>query len=356
MNPFKFGENNLKKYKTTDTLNVDDSSSNSSAPKFLGESFTCSQGTASNDIPIRFNCSLPTPMKESLVDFCIDKIIGFITGKHIDESPERNPDINLSNTLTPKFARTFTPHTDTPYPMNALQDSQAQTNKDQLCKSFEEASSYESKNVCIDKANAGDCRTEAKYEETLRRSRTSNVSFKRKYKPLATQFRMDSEIFLKPKRSDKGLDSDEKIHEEKFDTVLKLMNSEKDASAHLSADSLQSKLDGADAGNYSYYALFFMVSSNFIGFGLSLTFQMLLFLKANADRFLNKSWLHWKKVGSLQFDNNLLTLILLIPVLILFCCAYGFIWACFAINKFLLTTVPDHVAQKINFNVRIVTK
>lgn len=360
MYPFKFGENKFKINNSADTSNVDDPSTASSVLNFLGKTFSCSPGIASTALQTRSNCSSDstTPIKASFVDSCIDKTISFITGNHIDESPERySNNNNSSNLLTPKFARPVTPHIDTPYPIKMLQDSHARTTKDQLCKSIEKASTYESKNTCNEEADAGDCRTDAKYVETLRRSRISNVSFKREYKPLTTKFREDSEIFGNPKRNiDKGLDSDEPIYEKNIDKILKFMNSDEYELAHVSADSLKSKLNAADIGNYSYYALFFMVISNFIGFGLSLTFQVLLFLKANADRFLNKSWVNWKSAGSWQCDNNMLTLILLIPVLILVCSAYGFIWACFGVNKFLLTTVPDRVAQMINFNVRIVTK
>lgn len=333
------GEISLKK-------NTSDPHTDPSVLNFVGKSFPSSTSTA---LPARLNCSSDSsaPIK-TFVDLCIEKTLSFINSYHIDESPGRNADNNLSNQLTPEFARIVTSsHTDTPYPMSMLQNSQVPTKQNQLSKAIQKA-----------QADSGDCRTDTKYVETLQRSRISNMSFKRKYKPLATKFREESEIFLEPKRSiDNGVDSEEQVYDEKVDQILKIMNSDKKyALAHVSADSVQSKLNAADMGKYSYYALFFMITSNFIGFGLSLTFQMLLFLKANADRFLHKSWLHWKSVGSLQFDNNMLTIILLIPVLILVCCAYGFIWACFGVNKFLLTTVPDRVAQMINFNVRIVTK
>lgn len=331
MNPFKF-EN--------------DPSTDSYVLKLMDKSFQCSRETASTA-----NSSIP-----SFVDLCIGQTLSFISGNHIDESPKKNEN---SNILTPKFARTVTSNIDTPYPTSILQDSQVLTNKDELINSFQGAATYKNKNMCNDNADSGDYKAEAKYVEPLQRSRVSNISFKRKYKALDTKFREDSDILLKlAKRSmSKGLGSDDQMYDEKVDTIMKFMNTDKDhAMERVSDDSLQSKSITADMGNYSYYALFFMVMSNFIGFGLSLTFQMLLFMKANADRFLHRSWQHWKSAGSLHCDNNMLTLILLIPVLILVCCAYGFIWACFGINKFLLTAVPDRVANMINYNIRIVTK
>lgn len=107
--------------------------------------------------------------------------------------------------------------------------------------------------------------------------------------------------------------------------------------------------------NYSFYALFFMLLSNIVGVTLSLSFQVLLCLKLNADRFLNKSWLHCQNVSILGMENNVVVLLLMLPVILLVLVAYVTIWAAYNLNRLMLTTVPDRLAEMINFNIQIVS-
>lgn len=222
----------------------------------------------------------------------------------------------------------------------------------------------------------GDCMgNSAEYRETIKRSRTSSLMFKRKYKPLRDTFEEDSELKVKPPKmldisvADKPEAEGTNMFESRIDKILKIMNTaESDFSQHkirvTNAAKEQDASNGfhqstaADGHNYSYYALFFMITSNLIGLGLSLLFQILLFVKINADGFLLRCWEHWHKVGIRSAVNgkehSLWKFFVLMPMLVIVCTMYGCIWACFSINKFLLTAVPDRVAHSINFNIQII--
>lgn len=340
MNKFKIEENYFRKLSTKNN-NVEPSSSSTSVLKFFGKSFPFNRELATST-PSKNETE--AQMKPSSSDYCIGKTISLSDGVH--ESSERNDDIKRK----PLMETTFTSEMDISKPI-LMTSGYNQTPNDQLRKPFSKAVASNLENNILNKkmTGHGDGGSDAEYTQTS--SRISKVSFKRKYKPLRHE---DSVILLKQKRNI-SKDSEEKDTDNDFDKILSIMNST-DKNGPLGDSDDSAMQDFGNATRYSYYALFFMVLSNLIGFGLSLTFQVLLFLKANADRFLCKSWSHWKKAGLLQRENNLLTLSLLIPVVIVVCLAYAIIWTCFGINKFLLTEVPDRVAQMICFNFRIVSK
>lgn len=345
INKFKFDENTFRKLSSTNNI-VEPSSSSTSVLKFFGKSFSSHPNLATST-PEKIEKTIQ--MKSTFSDYCIGKTISFVDG--CPGSLERNADSKPSNLLKPLMETTYTSAMDISEPI--LQTSERhQTPNDQLYKTF---SKNENNSLINKMEGAGDGESDSEYTQT--NSRISKISFKRKYKPLGTPLRHeDSVMLLKQKRSIiKALDGEEKNPDNDFDKILNIMNSTVENGTLNDSDDSEMQYSG-NTGKYSYYALFFMIISNLIGLALSLTFQVLLFLKAYADGFLCKSWTHWKKAGLLQRENNLLTLCLLIPVVIVVCLGYAIIWTCFGINKFLLTEVPDRVALLICFNFRIASK
>lgn len=233
-----------------------------------------------------------------------------------------------------------------------------------------------------------DSSADSEYAESFRRSRTSNLSFKRKYKPTIVRPLSNSrhqdfdEVADISGGGDNAADNGNAngdanhIYESRVDKILKIMNTaESDFTKHrirvtskhcgsvkpamlaVSAPpdgKLPVPLASETVLNYSFYALIFMVISNIVGVVLSLTYQVLLFLKLNADRFLNKSWLHWQNVSVFGAENNIVTLMLMLPVILAILVAYVTIWAAYNVNRLMLTTVPDRLADMINFNIQIV--
>lgn len=232
-----------------------------------------------------------------------------------------------------------------------------------------------------------DSSAESEYAESFRRSRTSSLSFKRKYKPTTRPNLSSSNgpelCDVDERPHDKvgcieadNVDDNNRIYESRVDKILKIMNTaETDYTKHRIR--VTSKQSGSvkpsmlavkasndcklpvpvpyDAvSNYSFYALIFMVMSNIVGVVLSLTYQVLLFLKINADCFLNKSWSHWQNVSIFGTENNIVTLLLLMPLILSVLLAYITIWAAYNLNRLMLTTVPDRLADMINFNIQIV--
>lgn len=346
MNNFKFEENITRKLSSTHN-SVQPSSSASSVLKFFGNSFAINRDLVTST-PDKMETA--AQIKPSFSDLCIGKTISFIDGGH--ESPERKADRKPPNHLKPLMETTFTSEMDLSEPI-LMTSGHYQTPSDQLRKPFSKTDALTFEKNCFNKmAGSGDGESDAEYTKTSSRSK---LSFKRKYKPLGNPLHHeDSVILLKQKRRI-SKDAEVKDSANDFGNILNIMNST--AENGPTNDSKDSAMQGlTNATRYSYYALFFMIISNLIGFGLSFTFEMLIFLKANSDRFLSKCWTHWKKAGLLQRENNLLTLCLLIPVLILVCLAYAIIWTCYGINKFLLTEIPDRIAQMVCFNFRIVSK
>lgn len=116
---------------------------------------------------------------------------------------------------------------------------------------------------------------------------------------------------------------------------------------------------------YSYYALFFMLAANVFGFALSLSFQVMMMLKLNGDRLLLRAWHVWsdsvvhgrrqQTAGTSGNDGNaMLRYAILLPVFAVGLVAYAIVWLLFYVNRFLLSAVPNRVAQLINFNIQIV--
>lgn len=349
LHAFKFDENVFRQFSTNPTK-VEPSLRSNGGFKYFGKSVTAESGTLT---PKANKIESSTQMTPGFADYCIGKTISFIDGggDNDDESPVRNADIKSQILQSLSLETTFSS------PMQVsdtifLTSDRHQTPNDQLCKSFSKinASSTENKRLTNKMTCSGDVEDDDEYMQT--RSRVSKVSFKRKYKPLQTPFRHeDSLISLRQNNNiTEDFDSEEKHSEKDFEQILTVENYVPNDKNDLTLK------DACDVGKYSYYALFFMVMSNLIGFGLSLTFQVLLILKRNADRFLNKSWIHWKNAGIFQRENNLLALCLLIPIVIVVGLAYAIIWTCFGINKFLLTEVPDRVDQLISFKIRIFLK
>lgn len=345
-NKFKFEKNTLS---TTKTSNGETSSSSTSALKFFGKSFPTNSDVITST-PEKIETT--TPIKPSFSDYCIGKTISFVSPTN--ESPGQNYDNIQRNLLKPLLETTFTNEMDISEPL-LMTSGRHQTPQDQLCKPKTETSNFQPNCRGNEMLGSGEGGNDAEYMQTS--LRTSKVSFKRKYKPLGSPLR-HKELILMNERFNfsKDFDATEKSADNDLDNIVNTMNlSEKDESTTGSGDSAR-RQDSGNAAKYSYYALFFMILSNLIGLGLSLTFQILLFLKANADRFLSRTWTHWKKAGLMQYENNLLTLSLLIPVVIVVCLAYAIIWTCYGINKLLLTEVSDCVANLICFNFRIVSK
>lgn len=317
LNAFKFDENAFRKL-SKNTTKVEPSLG---VLKIFGKSFTADSVTST---PKADNKEVSTQMTTGFADYCIGKTIRFLDDGD-DESPVRNADRKSQILLSPSFETTLTSPMQISDPIS-ITPERHQTSNDRLCKSFSktQVTTFENKRLSNKLACWGDGEDNPEYMHT---------SFKRNYKPLGLRFRDITE----------NVDVEEKISENEFDKMI------------LKKDDLTIGSVG-NVEKYSYYALFFMVLSNLIGFGLLMTFQVLLFLKSNADRFLTKSWIQWKNAGLFQRENNLLTFCLLIPVVIVVGLAYAIIWSCFGINKFLLTEVPDRVGQMICFKYEIVTK
>lgn len=195
---------------------------------------------------------------------------------------------------------------------------------------------------------------------------SQSLSFKRKYQPTVREFKKEhdkqpiEEVF-QPIQA--GAAS--QIYESRVDKILRIMNtSDSDYSRHRirvsQKPALQSPISdrlsktNSYNQNYSFYALFFMIASNVVGLLLSLSYQVLLFFKVNADRFLNNSWSHWQNATVLQRENNIMTLIIMLPVILLVLMAYVSIWLAYNLNRLMLTSVPDRLADAINFNIHIV--
>lgn len=189
----------------------------------------------------------------------------------------------------------------------------------------------------------------------------SNLSFKRRYKPMQPDIAPAPEACPKIERADTA--TSERVYDSRVDKILQIMNTaETDYAKHrIRVTTTKSGNGDGDAkhasapvNRYSYYALFFMVISNIVGVALSLNYQVLLFLKLNADRFLGQSWQHCQNVTLLRTENNIVTLLLMLPLIAVVLLAYVTIWAAYNLNRLLLTTVPDRLAQLINFNIQIV--
>lgn len=175
------------------------------------------------------------------------------------------------------------------------------------------------------------------------------VCFKRKYQPTLLDETQANEINATHQIS--------KVYESRIEKILRIMNTSNTEFAQhriqLTHSNVISK-HSTNTHNYSFYALLFMIASNLTGLTLSLTFQVLLFLKLNSDRFLNHSWRHWQHATVLQRDNNIVTLILMLPLILVVLVAYVSIWLTYNVNRLLLTSVPDRLADWINFNIHIV--
>lgn len=196
--------------------------------------------------------------------------------------------------------------------------------------------------------------------ESSRSLCSSNLSFKRRYKPMQPNVAPAAEA-RSPTIERTEAAASERVYDSRVDKILQIMNTaETDYSKHrIRLTTAQSangdaKHSPAPANRYSYYALFFMVISNIVGVALSLNYQVLLFLKLNADRFLGQSWQHCQNVTLLRTENNIVTLLLMLPLIVVVLLAYVTIWAAYNLNRLLLTTVPDRLAQLINFNIQIV--
>lgn len=346
---FKFDVDMFRK-KPTNTTIVEPAFSSTDVLKRFGKTFKADSVTST---PKAVKIETSTQMTPGFADYCIGKSIRFLDGGDDYDFPTRNSVRKSQILQSPSFETTLTSPSQISEPI-IMTPQRYIIPKDQLCKSL---LSSDNKRL-----SSGDGNHDAEYMPT--RSLVSKVSFKRKYKPLITPFyHEDSMNLLKQKNNiTEDLDAEEKMPEDDFDkTFDKTLDKtfdKIDPVKHIKrheTDDLEMP-DVDDIGKYSYYALFFMILSNLIGFGLSMTFQVLLFLKCNADRFLNKSWNNWKNAGLFQRENNLLAIILLIPVVIVVGLAYAIIWTCFGINKFLLKEVPDRVYQLICFNYRIVSK
>lgn len=216
--------------------------------------------------------------------------------------------------------------------------------------------------------NVADSMPVTEYAESFRRSRTSSLSFKRKYKPMQTTRATSEETAIEPAETIDDDGSHRRIYESRVDQILKIMNTAESDYKHrirVTSKSSQQPLPQMQQSlempgtttspdNYSFYALVFMVASNLVGFTLSLSYQVLLFLKLNADRFLHKSWVHCRNVSVLGTEHNIVTLVLMLPLILVVLLLYLSIWAAFNVNRLLLTTVPDRLADMINFNIQIV--
>lgn len=330
LNAFKFDENMFRKL-SENTTKVEHSFSSTDVLKLFD---------SATSTPKADKTEVSTQMTPGFADYCIGKTITFLDSGD-DESPARYADRKSQILQSPSFETTLTSPMQILDPIFMIPERH-ETPNDQLCKSF--SKNFENKLLSNKITCSGDGGDDTEYMRT-----SSRVSFKRKYKPLETPFRhKDSVILLRQNNNNtEDFDAEEKMSENDFDKILNNLGSDKEDLA---------MQDVGDGKKYSYYALVFMVLSNLIGFGLLLTFQVLLFLKSNADRFLNKTWIQWKNAGLFQRENNLLTFSLLLPVVIVVGLAYAIIWSCFEINKFLLTEIPDRVGQLICFNFRIVTK
>lgn len=183
------------------------------------------------------------------------------------------------------------------------------------------------------------------------------ICFQRKYQP--------TPLMVAPKpHVAKATDELAQVYESRVDKILRIMNtSNSDYAKHrirvtqipsASRPRHSTGLHTNITQNYSLYVLFFMIASNLIGLTLSLTYQVLLFFKLNADRFLNHSWSHWQHATVLQRENNIVTLVLMLPLILAVLVAYVSIWLAYNVNRLLLTSVPDRLADLINFNIQIV--
>lgn len=338
LNAFKFDENIFRDL-CSNTTKVKPSFSSTGVLKFCGKSAESATLTPKED-----KIETSTQMTPGFANYCIGKTISFIDDGD-DESLIRNVSSKSQILQSPSFEKTFTSPMHNSNPIFMASERQ-HTPNDQLCKSF-------SKNEASAFQNRGG---EDDTEYLQASSSVSKVSFKRKYKPLLIPFRHNDSVVLLSRKNNitEDIDAEEKISENDFDKIVpnEIGSVESNKPSITDEYALQ---HAGDVGNYRYYALFLMVMSNLIGFGLTLTFQVLLFLKSNADNFLNKSWIHWKNSGLFQRENNLLMLSLLIPALVVVGLAYSIIWSCFGVNKFLLTEVPDRVVRLFCFN-RIVKK
>lgn len=148
-----------------------------------------------------------------------------------------------------------------------------------------------------------------------------------------------------------------KVYESRVEKILRIMNtSNTEFSQHrirVTQKPTSTNVNNLHQ-NYSFYALLFMIASNLFGLILSLTFQVLLFLKLNADRFLIHCWSHWQHASVLHRENNILTLIMMLPLILVVLVAYTSIWLAYNINRLLLTSVPDRLADVVSFNIHIV--
>lgn len=211
------------------------------------------------------------------------------------------------------------------------------------------------------------------YHESIKRSRTASLSFKRKYIP--RNFEADSEIVMRPNKMEKSEDSvaSAEMYESRVDKILKIINTaendyrENKLSARkmslrphkMRSPTIQSmgpnhtKIIQPQKANYSYYALIFMMLSNVMGVLLTLSFQGLMFLKINANMFLDNVWRKWQNLTVLQFENNIISFVMMMPLAVIIFLCYGFMWTAFAINSFLLMPVPDRIADLVTYNFDI---
>lgn len=242
--------------------------------------------------------------------------------------------------------------TDTPY-INAIIDQKP----DRICKSYSASplsvGSPFKTTICEDSSPDDD-----KYSETIKRSRTSSLSFKRKYKP-RDAFLEDSEIRMKKvaRNSENDFNATAEptsdLYESRVDKILKIINS--DYRSHTIKVSKSNRLNAdVQPSNYSYYSLLFMLISNVCGVVLSLTFRILLFLHINAYHFLARLWSHWQLSDITRTGNNCLLYVILMPVMAILLIGYICIFAMVTLNRWLLTAVPNRVAQFISFDIQIV--
>lgn len=284
-----------------------------------------------------------------------------------DESSRSSFDFaqkNLNNSL-PKNADMECQDLDVVFPSNGRQDATARSIYQRAYAKPEcEENSFEYDRTPSMKVSKLESDPNVEYTEAIRDTHTT-MSFKRKYHPLKNVESLQKDSDTDQESSLKT--NSNKSSESRVDRILRIMNTASESDHRIRMTKTSPKKDYVSTysndstsqfptahQNYSFYALFFMVGSNLVGLLLSLTYQVLLFLKLNADHFLYKSWQQWQNASIVQGENNILVLMMMLPLLLFVMITYASVWAAFSVNRMLLTSVPDRLADMINFNIHII--